>query len=201
MTQSHASMTSKPLKLSNFRGKLVLLDFWATWCPPCVADTPELKALYESVGKDERFVLIAVSVDEEPTPAIEYAKKNELKWMQAYAGAWGKSQVPGQFGVRGIPAYFLIGPDGKLIDKDLSGNTVRRATEAAVFRPRPRSPLKKSCSAGVLTMRIGVSRVVPATVQERWTVSVICLSPPGIPVAKQAISMMTWLKIKIVCSS
>jgi thiol-disulfide isomerase/thioredoxin len=126
------TLDGKPLKLSDYRGKIVLLDFWATWCGPCVGDTPELKAVHDALAKDERFVLISLSLDGDPQPAIDYVAKNDLKWVQGFLGDWSKTKVPEQFGVRGIPAYFLIGPDGKLITKTLSGNNLKREVEAAL---------------------------------------------------------------------
>ena len=128
------TLDGKPLKLSDYRGKVVLLDFWATWCGPCVGDTPNLKAVHEAFGKDERFVLISLSLDPDAQPAIEYVKKNELGWVHGFLGDWGKTKVPEQFGVRGIPAYFLIGPDGKLISKNVYGNNMKREVEAALAK-------------------------------------------------------------------
>ena len=128
------TLDGKPLKLSDFRGKVVLLDFWATWCGPCLGDTPELKAVHEAFGKDDRFVLVSLSLDPDPQPAIDYVKKNELNWVHGFLGEWPKTQVPDQFGVRGIPAYFLIDAEGKLITRDLSGNNLKRKVEAAVQR-------------------------------------------------------------------
>ena len=126
------TLDGKPLKLSDYRGKVVLLDFWATWCGPCVGDTPNLKAVHEAFGKDERFVLVSLSLDPDAQPAIDYVKKNELGWVHVFLGDWGKTKVPEQFGVRGIPAYFLIGPDGKLISKEVNGNNMKCEVEAAL---------------------------------------------------------------------
>jgi thiol-disulfide isomerase/thioredoxin len=128
------TLDGKPLKLSDHRGKVVLLDFWATWCGPCVGDTPNLKAVHEAFGKDERFVLVSLSLDPDAQPAIDYVKKNDLGWVHGFLGDWGKTKVLGQFGVRGIPAYFLIGPDGKLISKDVNGNSMKREVEAALAK-------------------------------------------------------------------
>jgi hypothetical protein len=79
-------------------------------------------------------VLVSLSLDADPQPAVDYVKKNELNWVHGFLGEWPKTQVPDQFGVRGIPAYFLIDPDGKLITRDLSGNNLKREVEAAIQR-------------------------------------------------------------------
>ena len=61
-------------------------------------------------------------------------KKNDLGWVHGFLGEWSKTQLPDQFGVRGIPAYFLIGPDGALLTRDLSGSNLKREVEAALQR-------------------------------------------------------------------
>ena len=121
----------QPLKLADFRGKYVLLDFWATWCGPCVAEIPNLKAAYDKHSKDSRFAMISLSVDAQAAQPIDFAKKNDIHWIQGFLGEWQKSPVPDLYGVEGIPAIFLIGPDGKIVARDLRGPAIDQAiTEA-----------------------------------------------------------------------
>ena len=58
------TLDGKPLKLADFKGKYVLLDFWATWCGPCIGEIPNLQAVHDAFGKDDRFAILSVSVDE-----------------------------------------------------------------------------------------------------------------------------------------
>lgn len=121
----------KPLRLADFRGKYVLLDFWATWCGPCVAEMPNLKATYDKHKTDNRFAMMSLSVDAKAQQPIDFAKKNDIHWIQGFLGEWQQSPVPDLYGVEGIPSIFLIGPDGKILAKDLRGQAVDDAiTEA-----------------------------------------------------------------------
>jgi peroxiredoxin len=121
-----------PLKLADFRGKYVLLDFWATWCGPCVAEMPNLKAAYDKHSNDPRFAMISLSVDAQAAQPVDFAKKNGIHWIQGFLGEWQKSPVPDQYGVEGIPEIFLIGPDGRIIARDLRGADIDQAVTEAM---------------------------------------------------------------------
>jgi thiol-disulfide isomerase/thioredoxin len=122
----------RPLKLADFRGKFVLLDFWATWCGPCVAEIPNLKAVYDKFSKDPRFAMLSLSLDAQPAQPIEFIHENDIRWTQGFLGTWSESPIPDLYGVDGIPAMFLIGPDGKIVARDLRGPGVAEAIAKAM---------------------------------------------------------------------
>ena len=106
----------KKLRLSDFKGKHVILDFWATWCGPCLVKLPELKALYEKIKNDDRFVMIGISLDEVGSEEMlgKFIAKREMPWQHGLSGSW-QSDTARTYGIQAIPALLLIGPDGKVL--------------------------------------------------------------------------------------
>ena len=126
------TLDGKDFQLSDYRGKFVLLDFWATWCGPCLAETPNLKKIHEAFGKRDDFVLIGLSLDRDPEKPRAYLKENQCSWVDGFLGDWGKDKVTKKYGVQGIPSIWLIGPDGKIVHKGLRGGRIYEAVNSAL---------------------------------------------------------------------
>ncbi len=114
----------KKLTLDQYKGKLVLLDFWATWCPPCREEIPVIKALHKKYHK-QGFEVIGVALDKEGETVTEFAKKHNMPWRQVLDGAQYKSKFSKEYGVRYIPTMILLGPDGKIIDTQARGERLK----------------------------------------------------------------------------
>ena len=126
------TMDDKTVRLADYRGKYVLLDFWATWCGPCRGETPNLKAVFEKYGRQDNFVMIGLSLDADKEKPQTYAKENGTGWIDGFLGDWGKDEVTKKYGVRGIPSIWLIGPDGKIVAKGLRGERIMEVVRSAL---------------------------------------------------------------------
>jgi peroxiredoxin len=109
------------VSLSNFRGKYVLLDFWASWCVPCRAENPSVvKALQKF--KDKNLIVIGVSLDEKKDAWLTAIKQDKLNWTHLSDLQGWKNPISVSYCVPLIPTNYLIDPNGRIVDKDLHGN-------------------------------------------------------------------------------
>jgi peroxiredoxin len=129
------TLEGKPLSLEDYRGKYVLLDFWATWCGPCVAEMPKMQDVQAAFGPDDRFVIIGLSLDREVKAAQSFVKDRGLAWVQAFVGDEAGEKVLADYGVSSIPVTFLIGPDGRVIARGMRGDVIKDAVKKALATP------------------------------------------------------------------
>ena len=124
-------LAGKPVSLADYRGKLVLLDFWATWCGPCITELPNLKEVYEKYH-DSGFEIIGISLDSDEAALREFIKENRLTWRQVFDGKRWESPLVQQYGIRGIPAQFLIDQEGRVISVKARGKRLGDLIEAEI---------------------------------------------------------------------
>lgn len=102
------------LRLSDFKGKVVLLDFWASWCPNCRRAHPGMVRLYDQF-KERGLVFIGISIDKDKNKWINAIKKDRLSYLQVNDPEGWEAPTAANFGVEAIPATFLIDREGKII--------------------------------------------------------------------------------------
>jgi peroxiredoxin len=113
-----ADIDGNPISLAGLRGKAVLIDFWATWCGPCIGEFPHLRRVRETFAGDQ-LTMLSISLDEDCDEARKMIEKEKLAWNHVCEGKWNGSRIAELYNVMGIPSIFLIGPDGKIAAKDL----------------------------------------------------------------------------------
>ncbi len=129
-------ISGNKLSMKDYRGQVVLLDFWATWCGPCIAEMPKLKKTFQE-HKDQKFQIIGISLDKTKQPLEDYIKKEELGWVHY----WDEDRkVRTEFGVKGIPTAFLIDGEGTIRTASIGGFDVETAVAELVKENLAKQP-------------------------------------------------------------
>ena len=119
------------VSLSDFRGKYVLLDFWASWCPPCRRENPNVVKAFNEY-KDKNFTIVGISLDQDKSKWMKAIADDNLAWTHLSDLKYWDSEIPALYGVRGIPANVLLDPDGVIVAKNITGEDLHKKLKEVI---------------------------------------------------------------------
>ena len=125
-------VTGGTVSLAKRPGKIVLLDFWATNCAPCLAEIPNIWKVYDRYKSDARVQIISLDLDQSVERARKFIAGNRMEWQQGYLADGWKSSVTKAYGVNAIPALFLVGADGRILARNLRGSDIESEVASAL---------------------------------------------------------------------
>jgi thiol-disulfide isomerase/thioredoxin len=125
---SFKALDGNTVDIKNYRGKVVLVDFWATWCGPCRAELPNVLKTYEAYH-DKGFEIIGISLDKSQENLAKFITDKKMPWPQYFDGKVWQNDISTRFGIQSIPATFLVDKQGKVARTDLRGPALAKAVE------------------------------------------------------------------------
>lgn len=129
MELTGATLSGEPFDLHQWKGKVVLVDFWATWCGPCVAEIPNVKSLYDKYH-DQGFEVVGISLDQNRVILERFVQDRDLPWTILHdESSGGQHPAAEHYGIMAIPAMFLVGRDGKVLSLNARGDELERLLE------------------------------------------------------------------------
>ena len=132
------TIDGRTVSLEDLRGQLVLVDFWATWCAPCLAELPRLRELHEKFGG--RLTIVGVNLDVmERRRFVSWIRRNGVTWPQVQDGRGYNGELARRFAIDSLPATLLFDGEGRLIARDLRGDRLVHAVTATLDTPQSTS--------------------------------------------------------------
>ena len=122
------SIDGKTLSPADYKGKVLLIDFWATWCGPCVMEMPNVKNVYNRYHA-KGFEIVGISLDQSRDKLDAYLRQQQIEWPQYFDGKWWSNDVAVKYGITSIPTTVLVDRKGKIRFKTLRGKQLEKAVQ------------------------------------------------------------------------
>jgi peroxiredoxin/TolA-binding protein len=127
-------LTGQSQSLDRYRGKVLLIDFWATWCGPCRAELPNVKAIYRKY-KDRGFAVLGISLDQDRAALKSFLKEEQMEWPQLFDGKGWRNEIAQRYGVTAVPHTVLLDRQGVIRYVDTRGQALEGAVEELLGSP------------------------------------------------------------------
>jgi len=125
-----STMDQKPWKLLDYKGKVILIDYWATWCAPCIVAMPPMKEIYNKYKDREDFLFVGVALDEDREKVVAFCKNKEIPWLQLFEENKGfKNSFARAFDIFDIPSVWIIDKNFKIVGVHLHGQEINNKLE------------------------------------------------------------------------
>ena len=124
-------VAGKSFSIANYKGKVVLVDFWATWCGPCVQELPNVLNAYEKYHA-KGFEIVGISLDKDESKLTNFTTDKKMTWQQFFDGKVWQNKLAVKYGINSIPATYLLDGEGKIIAKNLRGEALDEALAKAL---------------------------------------------------------------------
>jgi thiol-disulfide isomerase/thioredoxin len=132
-----STLSGEVLSAGDLHGRVVLVDVWATWCAPCLAEMPTLKRLHDT--HSDALRIVGVNVDSVPRRDLrQWLARKDISWPQLFDGRGLRGPLSARLKVESLPRSFLYDADGRLVATDLRGEALTRAVDTLVARSRAR---------------------------------------------------------------
>lgn len=128
------ALDGSEIALADLRGKIVVLNFWSAWDKRTESRLPALEELYAALKDNPRFVMLGISVDKLPKPAADFVAEKKFAWPQIQLPDGGDNPLCKLYGIRDIPAFIVIGPDGTIVDRSDFPQSLRKGIDEALAR-------------------------------------------------------------------